>query len=350
MSDAPKLRIGDRRVGEGEPCFVIAEAGANHDRKLSQARELIDVAREAGADAVKFQTYSAATLYSRKTPEFSYLRAMGARKSVYEIIEENELPRAWQPELAAYARQRGILFFSSPFDRAAVDELDALDVCAFKWASFELVDLPFLRYAAAKGRPMILSTGMADLADVQDAVEAVYATGNRQLALLHCVSLYPTRVDQAHLRMMDTLRAAFGVPVGFSDHTQGITVPIAAAARGAHLIEKHFTLSRRLTGPDHPFAVEPDELRAMVQGIREAEACLGSPVKRMLPEEAEMARLGRRSIIARVDIPEGTKITDDMLIVKRPGYGIPPKFLEVVVGRTARRHIGADDVITWDMV
>jgi sialic acid synthase SpsE len=350
MTPRAQVTIGGRPVGAGAPCFVIAEAGANHDRKLSQARELIDVAADAGADAVKFQTYSAETLYSSKTPPFSYLAAMGVTKSVYEVIRENELPREWQGELAAHARKRSILFFSSPFDRAAVDELDALDVCAFKWASFEIVDLPLLAYAAGKGRPLILSTGMSSLGDVHDAVETVYAAGNPDLVLLHCVSLYPTRADQANLRMMDTLRDAFGVPVGFSDHTPGITVPVAAAARGASVIEKHFTLSRRLIGPDHPFAVEPGELRDMVQGIRDAEASLGSPRKRMLPEEAEMARLGRRSVIARVDIPEGTRITADMLIVKRPGYGIPPKLLDVVIGRVARRDIAADDIVTWEMI
>jgi sialic acid synthase SpsE len=350
MSRTARVRIGERWVGDGEPCFIIAEAGANHDRKLSQARELIDIAREAGADAVKFQTYSAETLYSRKTPLFGYLKHLEGEKSVWEIIKENELPREWQGELEAYARQRGILFFSSPFDRAAVDELDALAVCAYKWASFEIVDLPLLRYAAAKGRPMIISTGMSSLAEVQDALETVYGAGNRNVVLLHCASLYPARVDQANLRMMDSLRLAFGVPVGFSDHTPGITVPLAAAARGANVIEKHFTLSRRLRGPDHPFAIEPAELRAMVQGIREAEASLGSPLKQMIPEEAEMARLGRRSVIAGVRIPKGTELTEEMLIVKRPGYGIPPKFLDLVVGRVARQDIEADDVITWEMI
>lgn len=350
MTGAASVRICDRAVGAGEPCFVIAEVGANHDRNLGQAKELIDVAQAAGADAVKFQTYSAETLYSRRTPQFSYLAAMGATKSVYDIIQESELPREWQAELAAYARERKILFFSSPFDRVAIDQLDALDVCAYKWASFEIVDLPLLRYAAAKGRPMIVSTGMCNLAEVQDAVETVYGAGNRQLVLLHCISLYPTRPDQANLRMMDSLRTAFGVPVGFSDHTPGIAVAIAAAARGANAIEKHFTLSRRLRGPDHPFAVEPEELRAMVQGIREAEASLGVADKRMLAEEAEMARLGRRSIIARVAIPLGATLREDMLIVKRPGYGIAPKFLDLVIGRVARRDIDADDVLTWDMI
>jgi sialic acid synthase SpsE len=344
------VTIGGRRVGEGEPCYVIAEAGANHDRKLAQAKALIEVAREAGADAVKFQTYSAETLYSRKTPQFSYLAKMGVTKSVWEVIKEAELPREWQGELCAHARKVGIPFFSSPFDRAAVDELDALDVPAYKWASFELVDLPLLAYAAGKHRPMILSTGMANLAEVQEAVDTEHAAGNGDVVLLHCVSLYPTRPAQVNLKAMDTLRAAFGVPVGLSDHTPGIAVAIAAAARGAAALEKHFTLDRRLKGPDHSFAVEPAELRAMVQGIREAEAALGSGDKRMLPEEAEMARLGRRSVIARVAIPRGTTITAAMLIVKRPGFGIHPRFFDRVVGRVARRDIEADDVITWEMV
>ena len=344
------ITIGNRVIGGDEPCFIVAEVGANHDRKLSQAKQLIDVAVEAGADAVKFQVYSAETAYSRKTPQFSYLKELHENKSTYEIIKENELPREWLGELAGYCQKKGIIFFATPFDREAVDQLYDIGVPAYKWAAFEMVDLPLLRYASSKGKPMSLSTGMCNLADIQEAVDTVYATGNKDVILLQCTSLYPTRINQVNLRMMDTLKDAFHVPVGLSDHTTGITVPIAAAARGACVIEKHYTLSRKLKGPDHPFAIEPEELKHMVRAIREVEESLGSPVKQMIPEEAEMARLGRRSIIARVDIPKGTKLTEDMIIIKRPGYGIKPKFLDIVIGREAKKDIEKDDIITWEMV
>ena len=345
-----KVKIGDRWVGDGEPCFVIAEAGANHDRKLDQAKQLIDVAVQAGADAVKFQVYSAETLYSSKTPQFSYLKELEADKSTYEILRENELPREWLGELAQYCQTKGIIFLATPFDREAVDQLYAVDVPAYKWASFEIVDLPLLKYAAGKGKPLLLSTGMCNLADIQEAIDTARSAGNEDIVLLQCTSLYPTQPNQVNLRMMDTMRNAFHLPVGLSDHTMGISVPIAAVARGACVIEKHCTLSRKLKGPDHPFALEPDELKQMVEAIREIEASLGSSIKQMIPDEEEMARLARRSIIARVDIPKGTKLTEDMLIIKRPGYGIQPRFLDIIIGRGAKRDIEKDDIITWEMV
>ena len=345
-----KVKIGDRWVGEDEPTFVIAEAGANHDRKLSQAKQLINVAVEAEADAVKFQVYSAETLYSRKTPQFSYLKETEGDKSTYDILKDIEIPREWLGELAEYCRKKGIIFLATPFDYEAVDQLDDVGVPAYKWASFEIVDLPLLRYAPAKGKPMLLATGMCNTDDIRDALDAVRSAGNEDVVLLQCTSLYPTQINQVNLRMMDTLRDTFRLPVGLSDHTEGITVPIAAVARGACVIEKHYTLSRKLRGPDHPFAIEPDELRQMVKAIRDVERSLGSGAKQMIPEEAEMAKLGRRSIIARVDIPRGTKITEEMLIIKRPGYGIRPKFLDDVIGREAKQDIEKDDIITWEML
>ncbi|MFC1904272.1 pseudaminic acid synthase [Chloroflexota bacterium] len=345
-----KVKIGERWVGEGEPTFIIAEAGANHDRKLSQAKQLIDVAVEAGANAVKFQVYSAETIYSKKTPQFSYLKELDAGKSTYDILRENELSREWLKELYEYCQKQGIIFLASPFDKEAIDQLQEVSVPAYKWASFEIVDLPLLKHVASKGKPMLLATGMCNLADIQEAVDTVYSTGNKDVILLHCTSLYPTKPNQVNLRMMDTIQAAFHLPVGLSDHTLGITIPVAAVARGACVVEKHFTLSRKLEGPDHPFALEPEELKQMVSAIREVEEGLGSSVKQMIPDEEEMARLGRRSLIARVDISKGARIAEDMLIIKRPGYGIRPKFLDIVVGREAKRDIEKDDIITWEMV
>jgi len=340
-----EVRLRSRTIGPGEPVFIIAEAGSNHNGNLEQAKKLIDVAAEAGADAVKFQVYNADTLYARDTPAFP-----GEEEPPYDVVKRCELPRSWLPELAAYACKRGLVFLATPFDYEAVDELDVLGVAAFKWASSEINDLPMLKYAAAKRKPIILSTGMSDLADVQEAVDAVRSTGNNAIILLHCVALYPAPIDQVNLRAMDTLRDAFHLPVGFSEHTLGFTAPIAAVARGACVIEKHFTLDRRLEGPDHKFALEPHELKALVQAIREVEACLGQPLKKPTPGEEAKLHLSRRSIIAAVDIPQGCTIRREMLITKRPGYGIPPKFIDIVVGRQARVDIPKDTPIQWEMI
>src|SRR6266540_3271050 len=253
-----KFTIGDHAVGVGSPVYVIAEAGANHNRDLGIAKQLIDVASEAAADAVKFQTYKGSDLYSSKTPRFEYLKD---DRPPNEILDELALPREWQPELAEYARSRGIAFFSAPFDDDAVDGLAALGVPAMKIASYELIDLPLIRRAAAVGVPMILSTGMATYGEIEDALDAVAESGNREVALLRCASVYPAPARIMNLRAMSTMRSAFGVPVGLSDHSEGVAVPTAAAALGAELIEKHFTLNRELPGPDHPFALEPEELR-----------------------------------------------------------------------------------------
>ncbi len=350
MTGALKVRIGSRWIGDGEPCFVVAEAGANHNRSLGMAKELIDVAVEARADAVKFQTYSAETLYSKKTPKFSYLEAQTS-KETWDLIKEIELPREWQAELAAHAAKRGIIFFSTPFDYRAVDELDALGVPAYKIASFEIVDLPLIGYAAAKGRPMILSTGLATYEDIHDALGACWAAGNRNVVLLQCASLYPAPPLRMNLRAITTLRQAFGVPVGLSDHTLGIHIAGAAVALGACVIEKHFTLNRALSGPDHPFAIEPRELADMVRQIREVEAALGDGVKLgPSPEEQEMHEKARRSLIAARRIPKGTRIERDMIVIKRPGYGIRPKLIDLVIGRVAKVDIDEDTVLTWEMV
>lgn len=345
------MRVAGREIGGGAPCYVIAEAGANHNRDLGIARELIDVAVEAGADAVKFQVYSGAALYSTKTPRFRYLEDVSG-KETHEVLEDAALPRDWLPELAAHAAARDIHFFATPFDAAAVEELAAVGVPVFKVASFELVDLGLIEAVAASGLPVILSTGMATYGEIEDALAAARSAGCDELALLRCASLYPAPPSIMNLRAMATMRRAFGVPVGLSDHTQGIAVPLGAAGMGMELLEKHFTLDRSLPGPDHPFAIEPDELRALVSGVREIEAAFGDGILRGPSEEEarEMYALARRSVVAATDIPAGTVIERDHLVVKRPGFGIAPKLIDVVVGRTARVDIEADDIVTWDMV
>jgi len=347
------IKIGKRLVGPGQPAYIIAEAGANHDRDLVIAHRLIDVAADSEADAVKFQTYSSETLYSRFTPRISEMDDFDRSppgETPFELIKRIELPREWQKELRDHAIERRIHFLSTPFDLAAVDELAGLGVKAFKIASYEIVDYSLLKSAARHQRPMIISTGNSTLSDVEMAVRAIQEEGNDQIVLLHCVSQYPAQFEDLNLRAMQTLAQAFEVPVGFSDHTMSNTASVLAVGLGACCFEKHFTLDRKRKGPDHPSALEPDELADYVQAVRNAEKALGSPVKRVQQSEKENHLLARRSIHASVDIPRGTVITKDMLIVKRPALGIHPMHLDIVAGRVARRDIHADEWITWEMV
>jgi len=350
-SPEPSLTIGSRTVGGDGDVYVIAEVGANHNRDLDVAHEMIDVAAEAGADAVKFQTYSGDRIYSSKTPRFEYLKDVGDQTPA-ELLESLALPREWQAPLAERARERGLDFFSSPFDHEAVDELEEVGVPVYKIASFEIVDLGLIRRVAATGKPVIISTGMANMAEIDDAVTAARDAGASGVGLMQCTSVYPAPAERANLRAMETMRGAFGVPTGLSDHTEGISVAIAAAAVGAAFIEKHYTLDRSMKGPDHSFAIEPDELKAMVAGVRDARAALGDGLKEGPgPEEShEMFRLGRRSLIVVGDHPAGTRITGEMLTVKRPGFGIAPKEIERVIGRPFAVDVTHDDILTWEMV
>ncbi len=347
------MKIGKRRIGDGQPCYIVAEAGSNHNRDFDTACRLIEVAAAAGADAVKFQVFAAENLYSRQTPLPSYLKKrklVRPGETLCDLIARLETPREWLPALVRACRRAGLTFLCTPFDLEAVDELEAVGVTAYKVASFEITHLPLLRRIARTGKPLILSTGMADLADIEEALRVWREAGGGEVALLHCAIAYPARPENLHLRAMDTLRQAFQVPVGFSDHTMGHDAAVAAVARGACLLEKHFTLSRAQEGPDHPFALEPAELTALVVAVRATEAALGSPVKQATPAEAELYRLARRSLVAARRIPRGTRLTPAMIAVKRPGYGIPTKFLDTVVGRVARRDIDEDEILTWEML
>jgi len=341
-----KVKIGSRLVGDEEPCLLIAEAGSNHNGSLEQAKKLIDVASESGSDVVKFQIFKAESLYSKKTPQFSHLKG----QSAYELAKSIETPRRWIRELAEYCKERNIAFLASPFDFEAIDLLDKY-VPAFKIASSEIVDLELIKYAAERGKPMIISTGMTNLGEIEDALNASKSVGNNDIILLHCNSLYPAPIEIVNLKAMETMRNSFKVPVGFSDHTLGIHMAIAAVAMGACMIEKHFTLNRNLPGPDHSFAIEPNELAEMVKCIRDVEKARGDGIKDKSALESEEAYVkARRSIHAKCFIPKGTKITRDMLIVKRPGYGIKPKFIDLVIGRAANRDIEEDDWINWEMI
>lgn len=340
-----EISVGSRTIGDGHPAFVVAEIGSNHDGSLEQALKLIDMSADAGVDAVKFQTFRAAQHYSRRAPGFSYLDG----RDTYSLIESVELDRTWQATLQRHAADRGVEFFSSPCDLEAVLELDDLNVPIFKVASFDITDTVLVSSIAETGKPLVLSTGMASWADIQTALGAAESAGNDRVVLLQCTSLYPAPARLANLRAMASMRAAFGKLVGYSDHTLGDQMALAAVALGACFIEKHVTLDRTLPGPDHPFAMEPSELRTMMQRIRDVESGLGDGGKSgPRSEEREMADKGRRSLHARVDISMGSVVTDDMLVVKRPGLGIAPALREHVIGRKAARLIEQDEWITWD--
>jgi sialic acid synthase SpsE len=346
MPDA--IRIGSHLVGDGHPCFVIAEIGSNHNGDWSVALQMIDAAAEAGVDAVKFQTFHASSHVSSKAVTPSYLKT---DVKLQDIIRALEIDRNWHAPLMEYCARKGLVCFSSPCDREAVDELDAVGAPVHKVASFDLPDTDLIAYIAAKGKPVILSTGLADWMEIQRAVDACRAVGNEQVILLQCTSLYPAPVHLSNLASMETMRRAFGLLTGYSDHTMGDTVSCAAVARGACVIEKHFTLDRGMPGPDHPFAIEPVELKLMMQRIRETEAALGDGVKNgPRPEEQEMADLARRSLHAARAIPAGTVITTEMLTIKRPGLGVPPALRPYVIGRSAKRDIEADSWITFDLL
>lgn len=346
------LRIGGRSIGAGEPAYIIAEAGSNHNRDFSTAIALIDVAADCGADAVKFQTFRADDLVARTTHPIATLTDEFSRygKTVHEMFVEVEMPLDWLPRLRDHAITRGITFLSTPFDEGSADLLAGLDMPAYKVATYEIVHIPLLKHIARFGKPVLMSTGMASMGEIEEAIRAVRDEGNDQIALFHTPIGYPVSPENVNLAVIDTLRQTFGVPVGLSDHTRGIIIPVGAVARGANLIEKHYTLDSGQPGPDHGFAIEPKELAALVSGVRDVERAIGDPRKRRLPSEQLHYVRGRRSLFASVRIAEGQPITREMIAVLRPGVGLPPKYVDLVVGRSARRSLQPFDPITWDDV
>lgn len=333
------------------PCLIIAEAGVNHNGSLEMALRLVDSAAEAGADVVKFQTFSAEKVVSPVAPKAEYqVQTTGSAESQLEMVKKLELPPEAFKLIARRCGERGITFLSSPFDYESVDLLDELGVAAFKTGSGELTNLPFLAYIAAKGKSIILSTGMANLDEVAVAVNAVKAAGNRELVILHCVSNYPAAPSSVNLRAMKTLEEEFKVPVGYSDHTEGITVPIAAASLGACVLEKHFTLDCKLPGPDHRASLEPSQLAAMVRAVRTVEAALGDGVKRPAAEELSTATVARRSLVAAHDLQAGTVLAENMIAIRRPGTGLPPASLEQLIGRRLRKDLPAGNLFTLEML
>lgn len=334
------VEIGRHRIGADSPCFIIAEVGVNHNGSLEMAKKLVDAAVGAGADAVKFQTFKAERLVAPDAPKAGYqLQSTDASESQLDMLRRLELRPDAHVELMKYCQEQDILFMSTPFDEKSSDLLAELAVTVYKIPSGEITNWPFLEHVARKGKPIILSTGMSFLSEVAEAVRVFRDAGCDQLVLLHCTSNYPANPVNVNLRAMQTMATAFQKPVGYSDHTLGIEVAIAAVALGASVIEKHFTLDRKFSGPDHQASLEPDELEALVRGIRIVEASLGHGRKEPAASEADTAAVARKSLVAAQDIPSGTILTEQMIAVKRPGTGLPPSIKSYLVGRTVQNSI-----------
>jgi N,N'-diacetyllegionaminate synthase len=340
------ISVDRRLIGDGNPVFVVAEIGINHGGSRELAHKLIDAAADAGADAVKFQTFKADRLWIKSRDRLAQQSA--GEETAYDLFRRMELDAEAHASLKKRAQQRSVVFLSTPFDEASVDMLDALGVPAFKVASADINHYPLLRKIASKNKPIFLSTGMSTLAEVSEALLVIGNAGEGGTALLHCVSSYPAPAGSLNLRAIETMRNHFGIPVGYSDHSQGIILPLAAVALGAAILEKHFTLDKQMEGPDHKLSMDPGELKNLIAGIRLIEVGLGNGVKTPSPEERENLSLSRRSLVASCDIRAGQIIEAGMLTCKRPGTGIEPRFLSVLIGTQARLDLPVDTVLQWD--
>lgn len=335
--------IGEKGV------FIIAEAGVNHIGDIELAFKLIDVAKEAGADAVKFQTFKAERVTTKKASMAEYQKKnVGKSKTQYEMIKKLELSFDDFVKLKEYCDEKGILFLSSPFDHESIDFLELLVPC-YKIPSGEIVNYPYLEHVASKRKPIIMSTGMANLGEVERALNIIYnVNSNAEVYLLHCTTNYPTPFDEVNLKAMVTLREAFKVPVGYSDHTLGIEVPIAAVALGAVIIEKHFTLDRNLPGPDHKASLEPDELKVMVRAIRNVEKALGDGIKRPNRSEETIMQVVRKKLVAVRDMDIGEIVKKKDIAIKRADKGLKPEFIDMITGKQLRKSIKEDEPFTWE--
>lgn len=363
-----KIKIGNKLVGKGNPCFIIAEAGVNHNGSLKLAKKLVDIAKEAGTDAVKFQTFKAENVVIKNEEMAEYQKKnTGKKQTQLEMLKELELDYKDFLGLKKYCDKKKIIFLSTPYDEESADFLGKLGVLAFKISSSDLNNIPLMRHVAKKKRPIIISTGASYLKEVKEAVRAVKKEGNGKIILLHTTSLYPTPLKDVNLKAILTLKKEFNLPTGYSDHTLGINVSLVAVALGIRVIEKHFTLDKNLPGPDHQVSLEPPELKALVQDIRsiekrlakkekpanilkelDVEIALGNGIKKPVKDESEERALGWRSIVASKEIPKGTIIRKDMLGIKRPGTGIQPKYFDKILGKIARKEIKEDTLIKFE--
>jgi len=329
--------------------FIVAEAGVNHNGRLDLAYQLVDVAKDAGADAVKFQTFKAENMVSKLANKAEYQKkTTGSDRSQLEMIKKLELSFEDFVKLKKYCDKKGIMFLSTPFDYQSIDFLyNLIDI--YKIPSGEIINYPYLKHIAAKNKPIIMSTGMANLGEIEEAISIISAVNPKvKISLLHCTTNYPTSYEEVNLKAMQTLAVAFKLPVGYSDHTLGIEVPVAAVAMGAKVIEKHFTLDKNLSGPDHKASLEPNELKKMVKAIRNIEKALGDGIKRPNKSEIEIMKVARRSLIATRDIRVGEIIKESDIAIKRPGTGILPKFKDIIIGMKLVNDIRQDEPFRWE--
>ncbi len=349
---AKTIRIGNRILGNTNKTYLVAELSANHNQDFDEAVRLIRAAKEAGVDAIKLQTYTPDTLTIRSDKE--HFRIAGGTlwdgETLYDLYAKAYTPWEWHPKLKAIANDLGLDLFSTAFDPSAVDFLEEIGVPVHKVSSFEIVDIPLIEKMARTGKPLIISTGMATLDEIEEAVSAARGAGASEIALLKCTSGYPARPEEMNLRTIQDLAERFGVPVGLSDHTLGIAVPIAAVALGACIVEKHLTLSRCVPGPDSAFSLEPDEFKEMVQAIRVTEKALGKVHYGVNGEEEAKSLVFRRSLFVVKDVKKGEIFTEENVRSIRPGHGLPPKYLKEVHGRRASRDIDSGTPLSWDLI
>ena len=346
-----EFKIENRTVGRNSSVFIIAELSANHLQDFDVAVKTIRLAKESGADAVKFQTYTPDTITIDSNNEYFQIKqgTIWDGKTLYQLYQEAYAPWEWQPELKNIAEDLGLICFSSPFDKTAVDFLEEIDIPAYKVASLEITDLPLIEYIASKGKPVIISTGIAMLSDIEAAVNACKKVGNYQIALLKCTSAYPAPLEEANLRIIPNLANTFKTVVGFSDHTLGISAPIASVALGAKIIEKHFIIDRKLGGPDAAFSMEPDEFRLMVDAVRNVEKALGN-VNYDLTEKMKKSREFSRSLFVVDDVKAGELFTKKNIRSIRPGFGLHPKYLEQILSKKARTDIKKGTPLDWILI
>ena len=345
-----KISIKGRKVGFEEPCYIVAEMSANHAQSFEQALKIIEAAKEAGADAVKLQTYTPDTMTINLCNEYFQVKeTIWEGKNLYNLYSEAQTPWEWHSKLKEHATKLGLDFFSTAFDTTAVDFLEKLNIPAYKIASFELVDLPLLRRVAITGKPIIMSTGMASLVEIDEAVKTVRASGGNQIALLKCTSAYPAPPEEVNLRTVPHMKEAFGVPVGISDHTLGAEVAVAAVTLGACIVEKHFALSRKNAGPDSSFSMEPDEFKEMVRTIRKVEKALGR-VQYQTTEKEKFSKVFRRSLFVVKDMKTGEVFKEKNIRSIRPSYGLHTRHLEEVLGCKAKKDILKGTPLDWDLI
>jgi len=351
MSGYFNISINNRIIGTGQPVYIIAEMSANHGQSYDEAVKIIHATKEAGADAIKLQTYTPDTITIDCDNEYFRIKkgTIWEGKNLYALYKEAYTPWEWQPKLKKIANELGMDLFSTPFDNTAVDFLEKMDVPVYKIASFELVDIPLIQYVAKKSKPIIMSTGMATLSEIEEAVTAAREAGCKELALLKCTSAYPADPSEMNLRTIPHMAEAFGCPVGLSDHTLGIAVPIAAVTLGACIVEKHFTLSRSVPGPDSAFSLEPQEFKAMVEAIRVAEKAIGT-VNYAVTEKEAASRVFRRSLFVVNDMKAGDIFTEDNVRTIRPGNGIHSRYLEIILGKKALQDIKKGTPLKWEYI